>query len=592
MSDVEIPAEENGVADGNARLKAKLLYWSGWRLCAISEHLGISNKTLFSWKSRYKWDKSMTIERVEGALDVRLMMLIGKENKEAKDYKEVDLLMRQLERAARVRKYLNGGNEADLNPKVANRNSMVKRKPVRNAISDEQAEKLIEQFTAGQFDYQRAWHDAASRCRIRNILKSRQIGATMHFSREAFIDAIQTGRNQIFLSASKAQSHVFREYIIKFAAGAGVELSGSPIILPNGASLYFLSSNSRTAQSYHGNLYFDEYFWVQNFPELRKVASGMSMHKKWRQTYFSTPSSLHHPAHAFWSGALYNQRRPQSEQIAFDVSHGALAAGAVCADKQWRNIVTVEDAIAGGNDLFDIEQLQAEYSPEEYANLLMCQFVDDTASVFPMALVMRAMVDSWDVWPDFQPLAIRPFGDREVWIGYDPSSTGDSAAMVIVAPPGKTGGKFRLLEREQFRGMDFEIQANMIRNACLRYNVTHIAIDSTGMGQGVLQLVRNFFPAVEAIHYSVESKIGLVLKGVDVFNKGRIEFDAGWVDLAQSFMAIRKGMTDSGRQMTFKADRSAAVSHADLAWATLHALHHEPLDATLDGRRAAFIEIS
>ena len=27
----------------------------------------------------------------------------------------------------------------------------------------------------------------------------------------------------------------------------------------------------------------------RNFQELRKVASGMALHKKWRQTYFSTP---------------------------------------------------------------------------------------------------------------------------------------------------------------------------------------------------------------------------------------------------------------------------------------------------------------
>jgi uncharacterized protein YjcR len=46
--------------------------------------------------------------------------------------------------------------------------------------------------------------------------------------------------------------------------------------------------------------------------ELRKVASGMALHKKWRQTYFSTPSSLTHSAYPFWSGALFNNRAPKS----------------------------------------------------------------------------------------------------------------------------------------------------------------------------------------------------------------------------------------------------------------------------------------
>jgi len=113
------------------------------------------------------------------------------------------------------------------------------------------------------------------------------------------------------------------------------------------------------------------------------------------------------------------------------------------------------------------------------------------------------------------------------------------------------------------------------------------------MGQAVLALVRQFFPAAVAIHYSVEVKTALVLKGLDTFNRGRIQFDAGWVDMVQAFMAIRKTTTDSGRQMTFKADRSAVVSHADLAWATLHALYHEPLTGEREGTTLeSFMEIS
>ena len=141
------------------------------------------------------------------------------------------------------------------------------------------------------------------------MLKSRQIGATYYFAREALIDALVTGRNQIFLSASKAQAHVFKGYIIEFAQEVDVELKGDPMVLPNGATLYFLGTNARTAQSYHGNLYLDEYFWIPKFQELRKVASGMAIHKKWRQTYFSTPSSLTQSAYPFWSGALFNRGR-------------------------------------------------------------------------------------------------------------------------------------------------------------------------------------------------------------------------------------------------------------------------------------------
>ena len=88
---------------------------------------------------------------------------------------------------------------------------------MKNVFSDEQAEKLTGLFMDNCFEYQLNWHRAGLAHRIRNILKSRQIGATFYFAREALIDALTTGRNQIFLSASKAQAHVFKNYIIDFA---------------------------------------------------------------------------------------------------------------------------------------------------------------------------------------------------------------------------------------------------------------------------------------------------------------------------------------------------------------------------------------
>lgn len=36
---------------------------------------------------------------------------------------------------------------------------------------------------------------------------------------------------------------------------------------------------------------------------------------------------------------------------------------------------------------------------------------------------------------DFQPDTPRPFGEREVWGGYDPAHSSDGASFVIVAPP-------------------------------------------------------------------------------------------------------------------------------------------------------------
>ncbi|WP_423064395.1 hypothetical protein, partial [Citrobacter freundii] len=43
-----------------------------------------------------------------------------------------------------------------------------------------------------------------------------------------------------------------------------------------------------------------------------------------------------------------------ADRIEIDISHRALAGGQLCDDGQWRQIVTIEDALAGGCTLFDL----------------------------------------------------------------------------------------------------------------------------------------------------------------------------------------------------------------------------------------------
>lgn len=580
------------IVDGH-RVSARHLYWMGWRISRIAEFLDQPRATIQSWKQREKWDEASPTQRVEGALEARMVQLITKDAKEGRDFKEIDLLGRQIERLARVHRYEAGGSESDLNPNIERRNAGEKRKPKRNDVGEEGVIQIGEAFEASLFLYQRNWYRAGQHERIRNILKSRQIGATWFFAREAIADALETGKNKIFMSASKAQAHIFRNYIVQFVKETtGVELKGDPIVLANGAELHFLGTNAKTAQGYHGDTYLDEYFWIVGFEQFRKVTSGMAMHKKWRQTYFSTPSSVAHEAYPFWTGARFNKRRAKAKRVEIDVSHSALAGGAHCADGQWRQIVTIEDAIAGGCDLFDLDQLRLEYSDDEFANLLMCEFVDDSQSAFPMMTMQRCMVDSWDLWRDWKPFASRPFGQAPVWIGYDPAGDGensDGAGLVVLAPAKNRNDRHRILEQHRIKGHDYEAQAEFIKTVASRYNVQHIGIDTTGMGEAVAQLVARWFPRVTRHRYTPDSKAALVRQAQHIISHGRLEFDARDVIVAQSFSAIRRELTASGRQFTYSGGRNATTGHADLAWATMHALSNEPIDVLAAGERGGSI---
>ena len=139
-----------------------------------------------------------------------------------------------------------------------------------------------------------------------------------------------------------------------------------------------------------------------------------------------------------------------------------------------------------------------------------------------------------------------------------------------------------MLHTEQFKGADFEAQAKAIKNITERYTVTQMTIDTTGIGQGVYQLVQKFFPLARGLNYSVESKSRLIMKAQQVMRANRLEFDAGSKDLMAQLMAIKRELTASGRHVTYSSGRSKTTGHADLAWSLMNALSHEPLDAGTD----------
>ncbi|WP_186078691.1 terminase large subunit domain-containing protein [Burkholderia gladioli] len=578
------PTGEVPVIDLPTRRVARDLYWSGWKIATIADFLKERRSTVETWKQRGAWDRADTLDKTNAALETRLRVLIAKEDKDGRDFKEIDLLGRQVERFERLRR--RGRSELEHDENDASGAAPRKKAPrLKNALSEEQIDALKGALESTLYAHQRTWFLNRHQ-RRRNILKSRQIGATYYFALEALLDALESGRNQIFLSASRSQAQVFRRNILTFVlVSVGVELKGDPITFPNGASLFFLGTSSRTAQSYSGNLYFDEYFWVGNFRTLNQVASGMATHKHLRLTHFSTPSSSTHPAYSFWTGEHFNEGRGAKDRIEIDVSHAALAKGRLCEDGQWRQIVTIDDALASGFDKIDLETIERENSPDAVENLYRCKFMDDTLSVFSMTRLQDCMIDAWDAWPDIDYDAPRPYGLRPVWIGYDPASTRDFCGCVVVAPPLEPKGKFRVIERFRWHMPDFADQAEAIRELTERYHVTEICIDTGGIGASVLQLVRHFYPRVRGSLYSADSKNEMIVKALNVIGRKRLEYDAGMIDLTKSLVSIQRSMTPSGRSLTYTSPRSGDIGHADLAWALLHTLVIEPLEGPQGGRK-------
>ncbi|OMO28703.1 terminase large subunit domain-containing protein [Vibrio lentus] len=574
------------------RHAARSLYLKAWTPNEIASELGLnSTRIIYHWADKFGWRDMLREQTIDESIARRIETLLELENPTKG---QLDMLDRLIKHHVQLKKFhaqtqtvdeKHSSNKTEpvvkTNGKSSRSNKSDDKQKKKSKKKNNIAELTKENFATWHeslFEYQHTMRNNLHQ-RTRNILKSRQIGATYYFSGEALEDAILTGDNQIFLSASRAQAEVFRSYIIAIGEEfLGVELTGNPIILSNGAELRFLSTNSKTAQSYHGHVYVDEYFWIPKFDELNKLASAMATHKNWRKTYFSTPSAKTHQAYTFWTGDQWRRGRDTRTNIEFPTFDEYRDGGRICPDKQWRYIVTIEDAAAGGCQLFDIDELRDEYSKDDFDNLFMCIFVDGASSVFRFSTLEKAMVDI-SRWQDFKPNDKDPFDRREVWLGYDPSRTRDNACLVVIAPPIVAVEKFRVLEKHYWRGLNFQYQAQQVSKVFERYNVSYLGIDTTGIGAGVYDLINKKHPReTVAIQYSNESKNRLVMKMIDVVEANRIQFDAEHKDIAMAFMAIKRATTNSGNNMTFKAERSELTGHADAFWAISHACINEPLD--------------
>ncbi|MEL7291499.1 MAG: terminase family protein [Pseudomonadota bacterium] len=545
----------------------------------IAEQVGVATRTVQKWITQFDWKKLRDDAPVELMLRQRIAYLMWVDHKLECQERELKMLLEQ--------HYKNQKSEERSRPSSSSGGENKrgrKSNKVKNDISGITKEMLDEYREKTFFGYQKEIHEHKQNDEINEIrfyLKSRQIGLSFYFAWEAFEDAVLSGDNQVFISASKKQAYIFKNYIRKFALElAGIDLKGKDDIeLSNGANLIFCSTNVSSSQGFNGHMYWDEVFWIPRFGALDDYAGGMSIQAQYRTTYISTPSTMAHEAYPKWSG---------KKEDNIDLSHKALKDGALGPDYIFRQMITVDDAIAkGGDKLFNMEKLKRKYPVKEvFDNLLRCKFLDDSASFFALKALLACKTDT-DLWQDVDHDKARPVGNAEVLVGYDPRGGGtgegsDDAGLVVALKPKTKGGVFRTIEKLRLKGSSYEQQAETIRSITEKYNVVYLAMDTGGVGSAVAELVRKFYPALVELNYSPEMKRMMAYKAREIINNGRFLFDDDWDDLVHSFLMIRQQTTDKSGQVTFVSNRSKIGSHADLAWASMHVLAWEPIDVNAD----------
>lgn len=558
----------------SAQTEAFNLYLRQYKTAEVAKKVGVAPRTVQQWVSKFGWKEMRDDAPVELLLRQRIAYLMWIDNKHEAQLKELDMLLEQKRKRDDADNRRSGSSYQNGDKKRGRRPNKLK-----NDVSNITAEMLADFREKTFFEYQKDIH--AHKCNdelneFRFYLKSRQIGLTYYFAFEAFEDAVLTGDNQVFLSASRKQSEIFKNYIRKYALEIGdVDLKGKDeLTLSNGATLYFLSTNARTSQGFNGHVYFDEVFWIPKFGELDDYAGGMSIQSNYRTTYLSTPSTVAHEAYPKWQG---------KKELKIDISHAGLKNGALGEDGIFRQIITIDDAIEKGATFFNMDKLHRKYPDKTvFNNLLRCVFLDDSASIFSLKALLACKADT-ENWKDVDHAKARPVGDAEVLVGYDPRGGGqgegsDDAGLVVSLKPKQKGGVFRLIERIRLKGSSYEDQAQAIKGITEKYNVVYMAMDVSGVGSAVAELVRKFFPLLDELDYSPELKRMMVYKSREIINDGRLQFDGEWDDLVHSFLMIRQQTTKASNQVTFISNRSKVGSHGDLAFAAMHVMRWEPID--------------
>lgn len=396
------------------------------------------------------------------------------------------------------------------------------------------------------FAYQLAVLRACEQHRRVFILKSRQIGFTYAVAWLAFVRMLRTGNDQVFISASKRQCDLFRGYLKGFANDLfGRKLKGVEVMefeTAHGlACVRILPSNYLTVQGYSGDLYLDELAHMTDFERLHKYARPIASQKRYRTVMFSTASHKRHGSYKIWAGTDEKGRTRK--------------------DNLHRITITIHDAVAQGCTLFDLDELQDEYTAMEWRNLFLCEWLDDQDSFFKLPELQKCQVPERPEWQG-----------GAVLIGYDPAKNRDSASLAAIERT--PGGLLPIVYRETLRNKSFKYQGERIRKICTRFNASWLGVDTTGVGAAVWEELRSVPVAKRALNYSSDLKTQLVLTVKRVVEEGRLRYHAEDTELTTAFLSVRQVVTPSG-VVSFRADRSSD-GHADAFWALSHALHGLP----------------
>lgn len=403
---------------------------------------------------------------------------------------------------------------------------------------------LIHWLRSSFLGYQLRWITEPARFALCN--KGRQLGFSDATAAACLLGALRDRRPQIVLSAAQDNANSLIATVrahCRFLAEVGVPeatdfavCNTEEIAWRSGGSVIALAANPRTARSFHGDLWLDEFAYHQDADALWEAASPMATRGDWRVRVFSTPNGA--------QGLFYEWCSSHPKGWAF-------------------HQVSLDDAERDGLKV-DRAALSALVNGDErvFGEAYLCRFLDADLQYVPTELADRALR-----WVGRAP----DLDDAEFFAGLDVGRHHDLTVLTIVAV---RDGVAWVVAQLTAKRTAFKAQRAMIAKARDAFPWRRLVVDKGGLGEQLAEELVELYGAheVEPFAFSAPGKEKLATTAFRWLRDGRVRFPRGDTGKAlhAETIAVRRKVTTAGT-VTFESPRTKA-GHGDRFWSFACAL--------------------
>jgi phage FluMu gp28-like protein len=376
--------------------------------------------------------------------------------------------------------------------------------------------------------------------------KGRQLGLSHGNAGGCIVGGLLQQRPQILLSASQDLSD---EVMLKVRAHCALLAdlgftrandfttdNASEIAWRTGGRVVSLPANPRTARSYTGDVWLDEFAYHQDPIGIRDAAFPMAMRGGWRIRIVSTPNG----------------------------AQGLFHELVTAPPRGWSlHRIPLERAIADGLEV-DLDALWSLCGGDErvFNQWFRCAFLDGDLQYIPTHLADAALR-----WTDTMPA----LDFAEIHAGLDVGRHHDLSVLTIVAVVGSVAWVLAVIpwKRTAFRDQ----RRNLIA-ARDTFQWSTIHIDKGGLGEQLTEeLVDDWGESeVKAVAFTNPEKESMATRAFRWFRDNRVRFPRGpeGVALRDETIAVRRVITNSGN-VVYSVPRSSK-GHGDRWWSLCLAL--------------------